>query len=268
MANISFDTFRTLGFKHTTHLKPAHYLQHRDALKAADWVLFPEYWQVNALVFGLGCRIFPSLATYLLGHNKVEMTRALEVVAPHNTPRTLITANSDVDAERVWEAMDLPFVVKLPKASMGNGVWLVENRADFNRYRALSDVIYAQEYLPIDRDIRVVVIGDQVLTAYWRCQAAGGFYNNVAKGGIIDHSPVPLHALTLARDIAVALGIDHAGFDIAMVGDFPYVLEFNRLFGNRGLPGGDAQLREAIEHYLAQRHPPQSPSRGDLPRAI
>src|SRR5690606_31176202 len=74
---ISFDVFRTLGFKNTQHIKPAHYLQHTDALAAADRVLFPEYWQVNALVFGLGCRIFPSLATYLIGHNKVEMTRAL-----------------------------------------------------------------------------------------------------------------------------------------------------------------------------------------------
>src|SRR5690606_1359967 len=180
---------------------------------------------------------------------------------PRHTPRTLIAANTDTDADRVWESMDLPFVVKLPKASMGNGVWLVEDRTDFARYRAQSDIIYAQEYLPIDRDIRVVVIGDQVLTAYWRCQAAGGFYNNVARGGIIDHSPVPMQALTLARDIAVALGIDHAGFDIAMVGDFPYVLEFNRLFGNRGLPGGDGQLRTAIEHYLNRQHPAETPPR-------
>jgi ribosomal protein S6--L-glutamate ligase len=27
-------------------------------------VLFPEYWQVNTLVLGLHCRIFPSHATY------------------------------------------------------------------------------------------------------------------------------------------------------------------------------------------------------------
>lgn len=267
MANISFDAFRTLGFKNTTHLKPSHFLQHQEALAAADWVLFPEYWQVNALVFGLNCRIFPSLATYLIGHNKIEMTRALEVVAPGHTPRTLITANTDSDAEQVWDIMDLPFVVKLPKASMGNGVWLVENQADFARYRAQSDVIYAQEYLPIDRDIRVVVIGDQVLTAYWRCQAAGGFYNNVAKGGIIDHSPVPLQAMTLARDIAVKLGINHAGFDIAMVGDFPYVLEFNRLFGNQGLPGGSTSLREPIEQYLAGYSNPDTPPK-NLPEAI
>ncbi|HEY7884208.1 MAG TPA: hypothetical protein VIC08_04585, partial [Cellvibrionaceae bacterium] len=126
---------------------------------------------------------------------------------------------------------------------------------------------YVQEYLPIDRDIRVIVIGNQAVSAYWRCQAPGGFYNNVAKGGIVDHSPVPLQAMTLARDIAVALGVDHAGFDIAMVGDFPYVLEFNRLFGNKGIPGGSALINTHIEQHLLQTSfDPDKPRNGGLSR--
>ena len=176
---ISFNAFRTLGLANARFIKPELYLQHRDLLTQADWVLFPEYWQINALVYGLGCRIFPSLPSYLIGHNKIEMTRAFEMVAPGHTPVTLITANTDTEAERVWQSMDLPFVVKLPKASMGEGVWLVENRADYNRYRGLTDVIYAQEYLPIDRDIRVIVVGQQSVAAYWRHQSEQGFYNNL-----------------------------------------------------------------------------------------
>ncbi|MDO3381987.1 ATP-grasp domain-containing protein [Gilvimarinus algae] len=248
---ISFNAFRTLGLANARFIKPELYLQHRDLLTQADWVLFPEYWQINALVYGLGCRIFPSLPSYLIGHNKIEMTRAFEMVAPGHTPVTLITANTDTEAERVWQSMDLPFVVKLPKASMGEGVWLVENRADYNRYRGLTDVIYAQEYLPIDRDIRVIVVGQQSVAAYWRHQSEQGFYNNVARGGIVDHSPVPFQAVQLALQVAQRLGVDHAGFDIAMVGSHPYLLEFNRLFGNQGIPGGGATLTEAISRYLA-----------------
>ncbi len=248
---ISFNPFRTLGLANTRFIKPELYLQHRDLLQQADWVLFPEYWQVNALVYGLGCRIFPSMASYVIGHNKIEMTRAFEAVAPAYTPLTLIAANTDTEAERIWQSMDLPFVVKLPKSSMGEGVWRVENRADFNRYRALTDVLYAQEYLPIDRDIRVVVVGSQVVTAYWRQQSEQGFYNNVARGGIVDHSPVPYQAVQLALQVAACLEVNHAGFDIAMVGDHPYLLEFNRLFGNAGIPGGGATLTQAIADYLA-----------------
>jgi ribosomal protein S6--L-glutamate ligase len=154
--------------------------------------------------------------------------------------------------------MALPFVAKLPKASMGEGVWLIEDRDDWRRYCERTHVLYAQEYLPIDRDVRVVVVGDRVLTAYWRTQAEQGFYNNVARGGKIDTSPVPEVVTGLALRLARELGVDHAGFDIALVDGYPYVLEFNRLFGNQGL-GQGSDLKEAILDYLDRQSCPQDP---------
>ena len=230
MQLVSFDVFRTLGFPETTILKPEHTLRHKELLREADWVLFPEYWQLNALVYGLNCRVFPSEASYRIGHDKVEMTRAFEMVAPAHIPLTLIEPNTPESAQQVWEQMALPFVAKLPKASMGQGVWLIENKQDWHRYCAKSSVLYVQEYLPIDRDVRVVIVGDKVVTAYWRTQSERGFYNNVAQGGGIDYS----------------------------VGSHPYVLEFNRLFGNQGL-GGAHILKDAILAYLASKSEPEDP---------
>lgn len=255
---VSFNVFRTLGLPNTTVLKPDQFLQHRQLLQEADWVLFPEYWQLNALVHGLKCRVFPSVASYRIGHDKVEMTRAFQTVAPAHTPWTLIEANGPVERERIWQAMPHPFVAKLPKASMGEGVWLIESRADWQRYCDVTDVLYAQEYLPIDRDARVVVIGDRVLTAYWRTQADQGFYNNVSRGGHIDTSPVPAVMTDLALSLAKELGVDHAGFDIALVDGYPYVLEFNRLFGNKGLVAG-RELQDAILGYLRRSSEPSGP---------
>jgi ribosomal protein S6--L-glutamate ligase len=40
------------------------------AVKNAIAVLFPEYWQINPLVYALKKRIFPSVPTYHLGHDK------------------------------------------------------------------------------------------------------------------------------------------------------------------------------------------------------
>ncbi|MFC6633396.1 ATP-grasp domain-containing protein [Microbulbifer taiwanensis] len=260
MSWVSFNVFRTLGFADTLQLKPGEVFRYRADIGAADWVLFPEYWQLNALVYGLKARVFPSEASYRLGHNKIEMTRAFELVAPANTPVTRIAANTPENATGLWEQMDHPFVAKLPKASQGNGVWLIESLQDWRDYLAGTDVLYVQELLPIDRDIRIVIIGDQVIAAYWRLQAAQGFYNNVARGGFVDRSPVPRAAVDLALHLAQALEINHAGFDIAMVGGHPYVLEFNRLFGNQGIEGGDARLREAILDYLLQQSVPTGPN--------
>lgn len=258
MKLVSFDIFRTLGFPNTTVLKPEQFLHHKELLKEADWVLFPEYWQLNALVYGLKCRVFPSIASYRIGHDKVEMTRAFQAVAPQHTPWTMIEANGPRERELVWETMVHPFVAKLPKASMGEGVWLIETREDWRRYCERTDVLYAQEYLPLDRDARVVVVGDRVLTAYWRTQADQGFYNNVARGGRIDTSPVPSVMTDLALRLAKGLEVDHAGFDIALVEGYPYVLEFNRLFGNQGL-GQGSELQQAILDYLHCQTEPKDP---------
>lgn len=269
MRLVSFDVFRTLGFDNTLQLKPNHFFAHKAAIQMADWVLFPEYWQINALVYGLKSRIFPSQASYLIGHNKIEMTRAFEAIVPGNIPVTHIAPNTPTEVDRIWALMDLPFVAKQPKASMGEGVWLIESRRDWLDYLNRSDVIYVQEYLPIDRDIRVVIIGDQIVSAYWRCQSDRSFHNNVARGGTLDFSPVPQAALDLALKVAASLNVDHAGFDIAMVGGHPYLLEFNRLFGNQGIAGGSETLRNAIISYLhKQMHPTLDPDKPRNPEPL
>ncbi|MFV8781107.1 ATP-grasp domain-containing protein [Microbulbifer sp. SA54] len=260
MAWVSFDVFRTLGFADTLQLKPEEVFKYKAEIAEAEWVLFPEYWQLNALTYSLGARVFPSESSYRLGHNKIEMTRAFELVAPSNTPCTRILANTPENAATLWDQMDHPFVAKLPKAARGCGVWLIEDREDWKAYLEKTDVLYVQEWLPIDRDIRIVIVGDQVVTAYWRLQSAQGFYNNVSKGGSVDHSPVPQAAIELALHLARTLDINHAGWDIAMVGEHPYVIEFNRLFGNQGIQGGAARLQDAILQYLHNSSVPTGPN--------
>jgi hypothetical protein len=92
---ISFDPLRTWDVPGVRALKAAEWERHIDALRAADWILFPEYWQVNALVYGLQRPIFPSVSSYHLGHNKVEMTRAFQVTAPRCVPYTRILPRTE-----------------------------------------------------------------------------------------------------------------------------------------------------------------------------
>lgn len=268
---VSFDALRTLKLPGTTCLKPEHFFQQLPLVRAADWVLFAQHWQVNALVYGLQKRIFPSQASYHLGHDKIEMTRAFAAVAPEHLPETLIEANDTAGAERVWEQLPRPFVAKIPRSSRGEGVFLIHNGDDWRRYLALTPVIYAQEYLPIDRDLRIVYVGRGIVGGFWRLQSAQGFHNNIARGGVIDRSPIPKAARDLVLRLARTLGIDHAGFDIAMVGRHPYVLEFNRLFGNRGLSGGVDPVPKAILDYLRKAdggNGPGAPSRPPLTLAV
>ena len=259
MRLVSFNLFRTLsldssGRFNLTHIKPEDFARHpghyRQQLEMADWVLFPEYWQLNSLLYAAGSRIFPGEATYRIGHDKVEMTRVCELLTPANLPKTHITRNTPEEAERLWQMLDTPFVAKLPKASQGVGVWLIENRSDWQRYLQIADRIYVQEYLPIEKDLRIVWVGDEIIAAYWRHQSDRSFHTNVSRGGYVSYEDIPQQALDYVTSLARALGINHAGFDIAMLGGHPYLLEFNRLFGNQGIPGGGKTIAAAIERYL------------------
>ncbi|MFP8966937.1 RimK family alpha-L-glutamate ligase [Pokkaliibacter sp. CJK22405] len=250
MRLVSFDAFRSLRLPDTTYIKPELFFSQLPTVQEADWVVYPEYWQVNSLVFGLKKRIFPSLSSYLLGHDKIEMTRAFMSVAPRHVPDTEIMGNTPENAELVWDRMLLPFVAKIPRSSMGQGVFLIENRAQWNQYLSQTTVLYVQELLPIDRDMRIVWIGKKVLGGYWRLQSDRSFHNNVAQGGQLDYSPLHPAAVRLVEEVATRLGIDHGGFDVCMVGDHPYLFEFNRLFGNQGLGPLNQQLPEAIMQYL------------------
>ena len=66
---------------------------------------------------------------------------------------------------------------------------LIETRVELRRYAAAHPELYVQEYLPIDRDLRVV-------SAYWR-RCAGDFRHNVARGAEVSFSGVPDEPLAL-----------------------------------------------------------------------
>lgn len=165
---LSFDVLRTFDCPGVTHLKPEQWLQARERVLQADWLLYPEYRQVNALVYGWRRRIFPSISSYHLGHDKVEMTRAFEALAPAHTPHTLILPATPVALEQILDTYSFPFVGKSVRSSMGEGVYLLEGCEDLARYARDHSILYVQERLPIERDLRVVWVGNRVLTAYWR----------------------------------------------------------------------------------------------------
>lgn len=259
MKLVSFDPLRTLKLPVTGIVKPEAYLEQQELIQSADWLLFPEYWQLNTLAYAWRARLFPSLPSYTIGHNKIEMTRVFQALCPANVPHTVIGANTASKVDELWEQMLCPFVAKVPKSSRGEGVFLIEERRDWQRYCELTDVLYAQQLLPIDRDLRLIVIGDEVIGGYWRMQSHNGFHNNIARGGQLVSGLLPESAVALVESLARQTGIDHAGFDIAMVGGHPYVLEFNRIFGTQGVERLLGDLSAPILRYLQKRFDDNDP---------
>ena len=152
-------------------------------------------------------------------------------------PVTFILANTATHQAQILEQFDYPFVAKEVKSSRGDGVHLITCPSEFSEYCRKVDMLYVQEYLPIDRDLRLVVIGQRVVGGYWRLQSKNGVHNNIAQGGELMFGPLPVDAVNLVEKLARYAGLNHAGFDVAVVDGCFYILEFNCLFGNQGLRG-------------------------------
>jgi ribosomal protein S6--L-glutamate ligase len=250
---VSFDPLRTLNIQDVIPMKPEQWLKRRNIVQAADWILFPEYWQVNTLVYGWKKKIFPSISSFHLGHDKVEMTRVFQAVCPRNTPFTQILAHTETAIEQVLDGFCFPFVAKEVRNSMGRGVFLIETREDFLIYAQANAVMYVQEYLPISRDLRLVLVGSKVVAGYWRKAAHGQFLNNVSQGGSVSFEDIPEGAVKLVEAFAGQTGINHAGFDMADVDGHYYFLEFNTRFGTRALIDRGIQLSPYIQAYLNEK---------------
>ncbi|MDP5273275.1 ATP-grasp domain-containing protein [Chengkuizengella axinellae] len=252
MKLVTFNPLRTIGIPNISYIKPMNMYKEIEKIKCADMLLFPEYWQVNSLVYGLKKKIFPSIESYHLGHNKVEMTRVLKTICPEQIPYTEIVSNTEENKKMVMETFPLPFVAKEIKNSMGQGVFLIHNEKDFQDYTEKVDVLYIQEYIPNDRDLRICVIGNEVVAAYWRVEETGGFHHNVAQGGKVSYDNIPVETLDLVLDVSQKLGIDHAGFDVIFNNGKPYILEFNILFGNQGIQKQKVSLEQKIVDYISK----------------
>ena len=250
---VSFDIFRSLGIPDTLHVKPESVFQRMPDLKTVDWILFPPYNLVNLMAYALRKQIFPSISTYHLGFDKIQLTRALMARFPEQAPQTLICSPDTTGREQILDQMVFPFVMKAPRNSQGRGVSLIRNKRDFMDFADRQEILYAQEYLDIRRDLRVVRVSNKTVLAYWRAGAEGQFLNNVAAGGTIDYSGIPDKAIDLVAEISRELDINYAGFDVAEVDGRFYVLEYNLFFGTQALNEKKIALAPVIYQYLLEQ---------------
>jgi ribosomal protein S6--L-glutamate ligase len=210
----------------------------------AGKIYFPTIFYAHVF-HAMGKEIFPSLSSYNLLGDKIRQTCLFEMLQiPH--PRTRFFWGSK-RAEKILAEFRFPFIGKIPRASSrGRGVFFIDSPSALKGYLKRVNTAYIQEYVPIDRDIRVVLIGRDIVLSYWKIGAPDDFRTNVARGSRISLEDVPEEALELVRDLSARSGIDHAGFDICMTERGPLVFEANIHFGTEGFKEAGLSYREVI----------------------
>ena len=199
---------------------------------AAPRIYYPSAFYAG-LFDALGKPTFPSYHNYKCAQDKIRQSTLFEMAGiPH--PKTRFFYGKRQKG-RIGEFFDFPLVGKIPRgSSMGRGVFLLRDKSALDAYCERTHVAYIQEYLPIDRDIRVVVIGRKAVHAYWRIAPPGSFYTNISAGGRVGEDAVPPAAVELAERTARCCGWDDVGLDICRVHGEYYVLEGNMKYGKQG----------------------------------
>lgn len=220
-------------------------------IRNADRIYYPSTFYADMFA-AAGKSIFPSVHTYRFVQDKIKQS-ALFALIDIPTPKTR-TFYGKRSCEKVLWHFDFPMVGKIPRGSaLGRGVFLLNNEDDLKQYLALSRPAYIQEYLPVDRDMRILVIGGRVICAYWRVAHPGEFRTNLGQKGRICFDPVPADAAALALHTASACGWDDVGLDICLYDGGLFVLEANMKYGRQGLVEAGIDYSKMMEEMIENR---------------
>jgi len=223
---------------------------HKEAemIRNAGKIYYPTTFYAD-LFDAMGKKTFPSYHTYKFVQDKIKQTAMFNLLEiPH--PKTRVFYGKR-QKKSITDHFKFPLIAKIPRGSaMGRGVYLINNKGDLDTYLQVTHAAYIQEYLPVDRDMRVVVIGKKIVHSYWRISSPGEFRSNVALGGIVSLDPVPTEALELALHTAKKCRWDDVGIDICMYNKKFYVLEANMKYGKEGFRKAGIDYKKLMETMI------------------
>lgn len=219
----------------------------RERILTAKRILYPTLNYAQFLST-MGKQIFPGLETYLYADEKIKQTTLFYLLGvPH--PRTRVYYRRHHGD--ILRDFSFPFVGKLPRrSSRGNGVFRIDGPEALSEYLARTPVAYIQEFLPHERDLRVILIRYRPVLAYWRIRRGPDFRTNLHQGGRVCFDSVPGDAVRLAVDTARKCRFDDVGMDLLHSKGKWYVIEANMKYGRQALRMKGLDLKEILRRKL------------------
>jgi ribosomal protein S6--L-glutamate ligase len=231
------------------------------AMLAADAVILPQgcYESLYTMARNNCKHVFPNFDAKFKYKGKIGQTQLFQNInAAH--PKTEIHLNMDAFSKHYGgspekPSFDFPFVFKFDWGGDGDHVYLIQSVTNFSKVLELAikyetsgqKGFIIQEYISANnRSLRVVVIG-QTIVSYWRVQRdTDHFLSNVSKGAMIDYDTEPdlqKTAIKSVKNFCSQTRINLAGFDILFSSQakvkIPLFLEINYFFGRKGLGGSE-----------------------------
>ena len=186
--------------------------------------------------------VFPLNESVAIGRSRDKL-RALQLLARAGVglPVTAFAHGPRKAEDVIREVGGAPVVIKLLEGTQGMGVILAETDASaksiIEAFSAANINILVQEYVAEAEgsDVRLLVVGGEVVAAMRRVGKTGEFRSNLHRGGIAEETPVSEEERATAIHAAAVLGLNVAGVDMLRSNRGPMVLEVNSSPGLKGI---------------------------------
>ena len=236
---------QTLGFNPNFQMYSP---QEQQLILSAEKIYYPTAFYAD-LFNAMGKKTFPSFHTYKFALDKIKQTAIFHMLGiPH--PRTKIFYGKK-QKQTILKTFTFPFMAKKARGSArGDDVFLIQSHQDLSHYLDKKGPAYIQQYLPIDRDMRIIVVGEKIRLAYWRIAGPGRFKTNISQGGRFSFAPLPRQARDLALNTALKCGWDDVGIDIIEHNGRFYVLEGNMKYGTKGFKKAGINYKDMMARLI------------------
>jgi len=193
-------------------------------------------------------RFIPSLDTQFSNKSKENVTRfAWKYDIP--IPKTYIFYDKK-KADKFIETTKYPKIIKKSYGPSNYGGYFVHKVDSSQEAKDLLakkkyNPVYMQDFVPMEADVRVMLIGHKPVCAFWRRPPEGEWLTNTSQGGSMDYQNVPKELLDLAVKVSKAANAEYWACDIAVGKDGKYrILECATAFA--AFP----YIRDWIGQYL------------------
>ena len=187
----------------------------------------------------------------------------MQILAQNNIPhpKTMLVKNP-VDSNYVSKNIGFPIVVKSLSGTHGKGVYLAENKRNFEQLVEMMEQfndrfnIILQEFVEDShgKDLRIIVVGGKVIGAMKRESKDGDFRANITRGGGAEPTEIDEQMEYLALESTKLLGLDIGGVDLLYDNDGYKICEVNSSPGFYGMEKyTEIRVAEQIVTYVKNK---------------
>lgn len=179
------------------------------------------------------------------------------------TPRTAsIQGLDDMDNAIERVGGKFPFILKTLQGSKGIGVIMVESAANLKSTLQLiwkineDEEMLLQEYIKHDFDVRVHVLGGDVIASMKRHNTGDDFRSNYSLGGKVEAYEMSEEEKEVCIKASKAVGGSWTGVDYILKNKKPFVIEVNSSPGSEGIEKATKEniVKEVLEWSMDKKN--------------